>query len=46
MVYLSGLIWDNIGPQYVFWFILFFYLIRIPLLFGMPETLTLKLEES
>jgi MFS family permease len=46
MVYLSGLIWDNIGPQYVFWFILSLYVIRIPLLFGMPETLTLQLKED
>ncbi|HEY95477.1 MAG TPA: MFS transporter [Dehalococcoidia bacterium] len=46
MVYLSGLIWDSIGPQYVFWFILCLYMIRIPLLFGMPETLTLRLESN
>ena len=39
-VYASGLIWDSIGPQYVFWFIIALYVIRIPLLIGMPETLT------
>jgi DHA1 family solute carrier family 18 vesicular amine transporter 1/2 len=39
MTYVCGLIWDHIGPQYVFWFILVFYVIRLPLLIGMPETL-------
>ncbi len=39
MTYLCGLIWDHAGPQYVFWFIIVFYVIRIPLLIGMPETL-------
>lgn len=39
MTYVCGLIWDYIGPQYVFWFITVFYVIRIPLLIGMPETL-------
>ncbi len=39
MTYVCGLIWDHAGPQYVFWFITFFYVIRIPLLIGMPETL-------
>ena len=40
MTYVCGLIWDNVGPQYVFWFILVFYVIRLPLLIGMPDTLT------
>jgi MFS family permease len=40
MTYACGLIWDHVGPQYVFWFILAFYVIRLPLLIGMPETLT------
>jgi MFS family permease len=39
MTYICGLIWDHVGPQYVFWFILIFYVIRLPLLIGMPETL-------
>jgi DHA1 family bicyclomycin/chloramphenicol resistance-like MFS transporter len=39
MTYACGLIWDHVGPQYVFWFILVFYVIRLPLLIGMPETL-------
>ncbi len=39
MTYACGLIWDHIGPEYVFWFILVFYVIRLPLLFKMPETL-------
>ena len=39
MTYVCGIIWDNLGPQYVFWFIIAFYLIRLPLLAAMPETL-------
>lgn len=39
MTYACGLIWDHAGPQYVFWFIIIFYVIRLPLLIGMPETL-------
>jgi len=39
LVYLSGIIWDSIGPQYVFVVIMAINLIRIPLLMGMPETL-------
>jgi MFS family permease len=39
MTYACGLIWDHVGPQYVFWFILIFYVIRLPLLISMPETL-------
>ncbi|MFC1978182.1 MFS transporter, partial [Chloroflexota bacterium] len=39
-VYLAGVIWDNIGPEYVFLTIIATdILIRIPLLIGMPETL-------
>ena len=38
--YLAGIIWDNIGPQYLFLtFVGLDLLIRIPLLIGMPETL-------
>ena len=38
--YLSGIIWDNVGPQYVFLTVIGLDLfIRIPLLIGMPETL-------
>ena len=41
-VYLGGVIWDHIGPQYVFLVIIGTdILIRIPLLLGMPETLRL-----
>jgi hypothetical protein len=39
MAYACGLIWDHVGPQYVFWFIIVFYVIRLPLLIKMPETL-------
>ena len=39
-VYLAGIIWDNIGPEYVFLTIIAIdIIIRIPLLIGMPETL-------
>ena len=39
-VYLSGVIWDNFGPLYIFLVIIATdILIRIPLLLGMPETL-------
>ena len=42
-VYLAGVIWDNIGPQYLFLTVIGFDLfIRIPLLIGMPETLGLR----
>ncbi|MFC1965057.1 MFS transporter [Chloroflexota bacterium] len=38
--YLGGVIWDGIGPQYIFLTIIAAdALIRIPLLIGMPETL-------
>jgi len=41
--YLAGIIWDNLGPQYVFLAILGLdLLVRIPLLIGMPETLGLR----
>ena len=39
---IAGVIWDNIGPQYVFLGVVGIdLLIRIPLLIGMPETLDL-----
>jgi MFS family permease len=42
--YLAGIIWDNIGPQYVFFTIIGLDLfIRLPLLMGMPETLSLRM---
>jgi sugar phosphate permease len=42
-VYLAGVIWDNIGPQYLFLTIIGLDLfIRLPLLIGMPETLGLQ----
>lgn len=40
MAVLAGLIWDKIGPQYVFLtFIALDLAIRMPLLISMPETL-------
>ena len=42
--YAAGLIWDNLGPQYVFLTVIGLdLLIRIPLLMGMPETLDLQM---
>ena len=42
--YVAGVIWDNIGPQYVFLTVIGLdVLIRIPLLLGMPETLGLRM---
>jgi MFS family permease len=47
MVFLSGLIWDRIGPQYVFLtFVVLDLVIRAPLLMSMPETLSLKLKSQ
>ncbi|MBA7692967.1 hypothetical protein ES703_101542 [subsurface metagenome] len=46
-VYLAGVIWDNVGPQYLFLSVIVFdLLIRIPLLIGMPETLGLRAGEQ
>jgi MFS family permease len=40
----AGVIWDNLGPQYVFLCVIGLDLfIRIPLLLGMPETLSLRI---
>jgi hypothetical protein len=40
---LAGLIWDNIGPEYLFLTVIGLDLfIRIPLLIKMPETLWLR----
>jgi len=42
--YLAGVVWDNIGPQYLFLIVIALDLfIRIPLLIGMPETLGLQM---
>jgi len=43
-VFLAGVVWDTIGPQYLFLSVIAFDLfIRIPWLIGMPETLDLRL---
>ena len=43
--YLAGVIWDNIGPQYLFLIIVGLdIIIRVPLLIGMPETLGLRIK--
>jgi MFS family permease len=43
MVLLCGLIWDKVGPQYVFLtFIVLDLFLRVPLLITMPETLWLQ----
>lgn len=42
--FIAGVIWDYIGPQYVFLTVIGLDLfIRIPLLIGMPETLGLRM---
>jgi len=44
MVFLCGLIWHAIGPQYVFLTFIFLDLVvRVPLLVSMPETLRLQI---
>lgn len=44
MALVSGIVWDKLGPQYVFLiFVGLELFIRMPLLITMPETLTLKL---
>ena len=41
----AGIIWDKIGPQYIFLtFVAVDLLIRLPLLVGIPETLHGSLE--
>lgn len=43
MVFVSGIIWDKIGPQYVFLtFVSLDIIIRMPLLISMPETLSMR----
>jgi MFS family permease len=40
LAFVSGLIWDHLGPEYVFWLAIGIdAAIRIPLLAGLPETL-------
>ena len=44
---LAGVMWDTIGPQYIFLAVVGLdCFIRIPLLIGMPETLNLKKKDS
>ncbi|MBI2958059.1 MAG: MFS transporter [Chloroflexi bacterium] len=44
MVLIAGIVWDKIGPQYVFLGVVVLDLaIRVPLLISMPETLNLRL---
>ncbi len=45
--YAAGVIWDNLGPQYVFLAVIGLdLLIRIPLMMGMPETLFSQKEKG
>ncbi|MCL4465257.1 MAG: MFS transporter [Chloroflexi bacterium] len=40
MAFVAGILWDGVGPQYVFLgFVALDLLLRLPLLVGMPETL-------
>jgi len=44
---ISGIIWDRIGPQYVFLvFIVIDLILRAPLLVSMPETLNLRFDRQ
>ncbi|MHB1415819.1 MAG: MFS transporter [Chloroflexota bacterium] len=44
MVMAAGILWDKVGPQYVFLgFVAIDLLVRLPLLVGMPETLRHRL---
>ncbi|MFC2000949.1 MFS transporter [Chloroflexota bacterium] len=43
LAFIGGVIWDRIGPQYVFLiFIVLDLFFRMPLLISMPETLTMR----
>jgi len=45
--FVAGVIWDNIGPQYLFLIVIGLDLfIRLPLLIGMPETLGLRVKHN
>jgi len=47
LAFVSGMIWDGIGPQYVFLSFVFLDLVvRLPLLISMPETLNLRLSKD
>ncbi len=47
MALVSGVIYDKVGPQYVFLgYVVVDILIRMPLLFSIPETLHFKVEQS
>ncbi len=47
MAALAGIIWDGLGAEWVFIiYIGFEVLVRLPLLFSLPETLTYKVDES
>jgi MFS family permease len=47
MAAIGGMIWDRMGPQYVFLtFIVLDLVLRAPLLMSMPETLGLRLDKQ
>ncbi|MFC1869942.1 MFS transporter [Chloroflexota bacterium] len=47
LVFVGGVIWDNIGPQYVFLtFVGLDLILRMPLLISMPETLGLRVNRT
>jgi len=44
--FIAGIIWDTLGPQYVFLTAMALdIVIRLPLLMGMPETLHLRIQK-
>lgn len=47
LAFLSGMIWDKIGPQYVFLaYVVLDLILRVPLLISMPETLRIRFERQ
>ncbi len=45
MAFLAGMIWDKVGPQYIFvTFVVLDLLVRVPLLISMPETLQIRFQ--
>lgn len=47
LAFVCGIIWDRVGPQYVFLaFVTIDLVVRIPLLVSMPETLSMRFEKQ
>ncbi len=47
LAFVSGMIWDKIGPRYVFLaYVILDLILRVPLLISMPETLRIRFERQ